>query len=183
MEMRVKLDDNLDNLSESQKNAVMETERAVEIAANRFNSYSKLTNNLRNITIIFSDSLGRIAGKANYYTYILQYNNNMLEENEYDFISNTIYHEVAHLIAGFFISRKEKSHGRTWKWVMQDVFNLEPTLYHNYNPQTSVESKLYEYICICGTNFYLSKNLHSKICNGVTRVCKKCKTPVVYIGE
>ena len=46
MEMRVKLNDNLDNLSESQKNAVMETERAVEMAANRFNSYSKLTNNL-----------------------------------------------------------------------------------------------------------------------------------------
>ena len=184
METRIKLDDNLDQLSEIQREAVIKTGEAIEEAINWFIDYPRYTNlsSLKDITIIFSDLLKAVAGRAYTHFNTLMYNNNMLEENEDDFIENTIPHEVAHLVT-FKVSRTEKSHGPTWKWAMQNIYNLNPVTHHNYNTQSSVKSKRYEYFCLCGTNFYISKGIHNKICNGSLRYCRKCNTPIIYIGE
>jgi len=185
METTVKLNNNLDHLSEIQREAVIKTGEAIGEAINWFTDYPRHTDlsSLKDVTIIFSDSLKGVAGRA----YILQnkliYNNNMLEENGDDFIGDTIPHEVSHLIADKISSRRESSHGLTWKWIMQNIYNLTPTVHHNYNPQSSVKSKRYEYFCLCGTNFYISKGIHNKICNGSLRYCRKCNTPIIYIGE
>ncbi len=142
--------------------------------------YFKIVNPL---PLIIDFSLtGSVAGCA-IGTHRLEYNPTLAQENESDFISKTIPHEIAHLIDvkvyGIVKSGKKiKHHGDGWKSVMR-VFGLTPTRCHSYNIQ-NVGRRKYIYNCPCGNSFPVGLNLHKRIQNKTaTHYCVACKTKLI----
>jgi SprT protein len=113
---------------------------------------------------------GSVAAQALSYINTIKINPTLLVENEEDYISQTIPHEVAHIITDIIYPRghldKTKKtkryphHGTAWKYVME-LFGVPPTLYHNYATTSVVKRHpvKYEHKCsICGKVVELNVN-------------------------
>lgn len=103
----------------------------------------------------------------------IKYHLGIAMENQDEFVSMTVPHEVAHLIANAYF-RKNCGHNTQWQYVMRK-FGLTPSRCHSYDV-TRVSNKNIKYTCQCGLTFQIGKNLHGKIQGGSTHYCKKCKT-------
>lgn len=84
------------------------------------------------------DIKNRVGGLAYPGQNRLRYNLILLVENEKDYLENTVPHEVAHLITKMQFpippgKKRLMPHGKEWKSVMKDVFNLKPEVKHYYD--------------------------------------------------
>ena len=145
--------------------------------------------------LVTFDLKGRTAGTANYRDNIIQYNNDMLE-NEEGFIQGTVGHEVAHLIHKALIARgmaKEykKPHGNEWKRIMRLIGCSPERLhkYHGYQTKTVTRRK-YRYYCPqCSKTFDVGIKRHTKqqyylsIATNQGYFCPKCKKQIQYKGQ
>lgn len=116
----------------------------------------------------------------------IRFNPTLLLENTDKFISETVPHEVAHLVAdavfpsGFLHRRvRQKAraphHGEAWEYVMR-LFGLEPKVSHKYSCASLNKPKRYAHKCSeCGATIQLTlkqaklvrfnkKALHHKSC-------------------
>ena len=80
----------------------------------------------------------RTAGMAYHKEWMLRFNLILLVENEKDFFEDTIPHEVAHLVNRTVNKVPEgrkrlAAHGKEWKAVMTDCYNLPANVYHTYD--------------------------------------------------
>ena len=93
-------------------------------------------------------------------------------ENQQEFLSQVIPHEVAHIVA-FQIYGKVKPHGKEWQSIMKVIFKCEPKTRHameTSEPRTN--SVLY--YCHCG-DVELSIRRHNKVQRGEQKYqCRKC---------
>lgn len=101
-----------------------------------------------------------------------------------DFISQTVPHEVAHWIDveryGYERTRTGRyvHHGRTWKYIMQHVYGLNPDRCHDYDVSAVVTKKQerHNYMCnCCGRVYKLSTTKHNRVLRGkVNYSCSRC---------
>jgi len=101
------------------------------------------------------DLRGTTAGRA--YTYLnadfmlpkIRYNMRLAKENLENFVNRTVPHEVSHIIANRHFG-KNCGHGREWKWVMVNVFGVEPKRCHDYNVEGHRVRKTFIHVYTCG---------------------------------
>lgn len=105
----------------------------------------------------------------------------LLVENQKEFIHQVIPHELAHLLV-FQLFGKVKPHGKEWRRLMQEVFQLEPKSCHQFDV-SRVAGKTYAYRCGCQTHA-LSIRRHNKIQKQNARYhCRKCQQRLCWMGE
>ena len=127
------------------------------------------------------DLRGKTAGQAYYRQNHVRLNAVLLVENFDDFLSDTIPHEVAHLVARAKHGNGIASHGIEWQRVMR-AFGLEPERCHSYDTGNSaVGTALYKHRCACNT-FTLSPRKHNSAMRG-NLTCKTCKHRLQFTGE
>lgn len=77
-------------------------------------------------------------GRAYMPSNVIRYNLILLVENEEHFIANVVPHEVAHIVNRAVNKpapgkKRLMPHGKEWKSIMKDVFDVEPSVKHSYD--------------------------------------------------
>lgn len=123
---------------------------------------------------------GETAGQAWPEDNLLRLNRVLLEENQQHYLKHTLGHEVAHLIADTVYGKKIRPHGREWKYVMEQVFNLPARRTHNYD--TSRASKRpYAYRCQCPDKVtHFTAIRHNRVLRGTKYQCLKCRCTLKF---
>lgn len=118
---------------------------------------------------------GRVAGWAYCFRNKIRLNDELLARNEDVFITQTVGHEVAHLVARQVHGELSRSHGVEWQRVMA-VFGLPANRLHNYETAPARVHKKHECVCSkCGKIFLFSVRRFGKLQRGVKywhRICK-----------
>lgn len=122
---------------------------------------------------------GTTAGKADLTNNVVILNHVLLVENQEEFMTDTIPHELAHLITLAMFGRKASAHGKEWKAVMR-ALGVEPTRTHSLD--VSSVSTRHEYRCAC-KKFQLSTVRHNKAARGAEFLCPKCKHVLVLASS
>lgn len=130
---------------------------------------------------------GTCGGKAYHSEYRVDFNADLLVRNVEDYMSDTIPHEVAHLVAQtifkkdpmyYYARKKNVGHGPLWKQVMV-AFGCDPKRCHSYDTsETKVRSKpSYTYTCGChGKTYSLGPKRHARQTRDPeTFYCRRCK--------
>ncbi len=116
----------------------------------------------------------------------LRINQQLLAENLDDFLSNTIPHEVAHLVVNWQARNKRqrpRPHGPEWQAVMQSCYDLSPERCHSYQTMAArVVPRPFLYTCICREH-RLTSIMHNKISRSYQALCKACKTPIKFVSQ
>lgn len=125
-------------------------------------------------------SVGKAAGKAFTTSWRLEFNEVLLNENKEHF-TQTIIHEVAHLVTEKLYPHAKQMHGPEFKYVIHSLGG-EVKTYHNYDI-TNIQGKKqkrHQYSCCkCNNVLQISTTLHNRLQNDenyVTRCCKQILT-------
>jgi len=116
-------------------------------------------------TVVFNVT-NSAAGYACSGSNTIRLNPTLLMQNVNDFLTDTVPHEFAHIVAdivyptGHLDKRKKTKrvphHGTGWKHVM-GVFGLPPRVHHGYAVEHSVRSQRYPHTCsVCGELYQLT---------------------------
>jgi SprT protein len=159
-------------------------EAVVRQAEDRARNYYGI--NLPGASIDFS-LRGRCAGQArvdrNGGT-CLRINQQLLLENLDDFLSNTIPHEVAHLVVNWRARRnrqRPRPHGPEWRAVMENCFGLEAKRCHSYQTTPArFVPRPFLYACSCREH-HLTTLLHNRISRSCQALCRVCSTPLKFV--
>ena len=104
----------------------------------------------------------------------------LVQENEAEFMRETIPHEVAHIFQ-MHINERSPSHGTLWKRLMRQ-FGVKPQRCHRYDTTRATKNKMtYKYLCNCRVH-RVSVIIHNKMVKGQKRHCKLCKK-TIYLGS
>jgi SprT protein len=109
----------------------------------------------------------------------IRINRRLLDQNEEDFLLNTIPHEVSHLIAHRMHGRGIAPHGVEWAAIMREVYGLEPLRCHDYDVRATLK-KAYIYQCGCDAGHTLSTRRHNNARRGRLYLCRRCRQPLVF---
>jgi SprT protein len=146
-----------------------------------------------------------IAGQAWYSKWLLKFHMGFLKENEEHYLTRTVPHEVAHLVArrisltkggrvtpnrtkwDFNLKRMRiKPHGAEWKFIMEKVFKIPAKRCHSYEIPEGYERKkrIFVYACEC-RSFKLSIIRHNRTqrLGGSFYNCKRCGQSLVFKEE
>ena len=104
----------------------------------------------------------------------IRYNPEILRHNREDFLSQTLPHEVAHLVARRIHGPRIRPHGKEWRAVMT-FFGAAPLRCHNYSMEQvqSRKMRLFPYRCVC-RHHQLTAIRHHRILKGQTYLCRHC---------
>lgn len=128
-------------------------------------------------------SKGAAAGKAYIRTKVVAYNETLAAENP-DTFSNTVSHEVAHIVQ-YMLYPSSKAHGVEFKRIHKSLGGSGAT-YHSYN---TLSVKRYRkgsqaFKCGCeGRIHVLTAERSAWALMGCKTTCKVCKMPVQYISS
>lgn len=128
------------------------------------------------------DLRGTTAGVAYSRSGRIKINMGLYRENVADFRTDTIPHEVAHVVAyHVHRGRRIKPHGREWQGIMR-FFGLDPKRCHNYDTtghKTRTERKV-PVSCGCGRWTELGiRRAKRAIRAGGNYGCPYCKQPIL----
>ena len=103
-----------------------------------------------------------------------RYNRLLLEQNRETFLSQTLPHEVAHLVAYVLHGRSIRPHGKEWKTVME-FFGADAVRCHNFSLENNSIKKLsrFTYACNCRRH-QLTSIRHNRILKGQSYLCRRC---------
>ena len=96
-------------------------------------------------------------------------------------IKQTIIHEIAHHLTPILFPEHKQAHGPEFKRIDKSLGGLgrakAPADDYDAFQRASTTRKTttFEYICLCRTH-HITKNRHTRILNGQTYICGKCKT-------
>ena len=97
-----------------------------------------------------------------------------IAENNPNFISRTVVHEVAHYVN--YMRGSGGCHDASWKRVMFELGAEDTSLYHNYD----VSSIGFKYVCECCNKVHMMTiNRHNKAQNGAIYICSKCNGKLI----
>ena len=158
-------------LTEEQKQAIWS--RVVET----INEANEIYGKDMEIPIVEFKKMGQVAGYAIPMRWMVQYNDTLAAEN-FEAFTNTVIHEVAHLV-DYHLHGVQRSpngrrilHGKTFKQIMVRL-GAKPDTYHSYNT-TSVERKSgtrnrYVWVNTEGQEMILGATRHARMLRGDTR--------------
>jgi len=116
----------------------------------------------------------------------LRINLQLLRENRDDYLSQTIPHEVSHLVVNWQARKKRlkpRPHGIEWQSVMRDCFGLEAKRCHSYQTTPArVVPRPFLYACRCREHL-LTSIMHNKIGLSYQALCKACRTPLQFVDR
>lgn len=124
---------------------------------------------------------GNFAGKAIYSKYMVKINLEIPEHGA----RNTVFHEVAHLVAHKLYPIIERGHGRYWRSIMYQM-GEEPTRCHNYGLTPARKKRKFSYKCEgCSKHYTVSSIIHNRITKKNYRYfCSNCKCKILrFVGE
>jgi SprT protein len=124
------------------------------------------------------DLRGQSAGQARVPTRgraVIRYNLQLLWENGERFLSRTVPHEAAHLIAQRLHGARIRPHGEEWQAVMH-LLGADPSRCHTYDTSRVAVRRLlrYAYHCACREHA-LTSIRHKRILAGQTYYCGICR--------
>jgi len=136
--------------------------------------------------IIRFDLRGRSAGQVRLGAggvWVVRYNPALLARHGEDFLSKTIPHEVAHVIAYRLHGPGILPHGPEWRALMCH-FGADPTRCHDFDisglpTRTQVR---FSYQCACRTH-QLTSIRHHRILRGQRYQCRTCGQDLTRISE
>jgi len=109
---------------------------------------------------------------------VIRYNPILLQHNRHDFLTQTLPHEVAHLIARTLHGKAIRPHGQEWKNVMR-FFGADTLRCHNYATDDIPVRKLRRFPYTCGCQQHqLTTIRHNRIQKGLTYRCRQCGEPL-----
>lgn len=176
-------------MNELQKKVVKKVEECYELAAEVYGRTFQFPE------ILFKKR-GRVAGTAQSFygrSGVLNFNMKLLEQNEADFLENTVPHEVAHLVTfdlhGTIRNQngRRSSHGPEWKAVMRSL-GVNPSTTHNYDVSDAGghHKTKHVYQCGCGKQYAIGPTIHRNIQNGQVRfhnrTCLRVHGPIKYVA-
>lgn len=147
---------------EAATNAVLES-------FNRANQYFET--DVEMVSIKFNQR-GSAAGTAYLQRHEVRFNYDMYLQNPNEFLSTVVPHEIAHIFVYQLFGPKVRPHGKEWKSVMMNVFNLAPNRTHNFDVKAPAKSFLY--LCDC-MEHALTIRRHNRILKGAEYQCRKCR--------
>lgn len=122
---------------------------------------------------------GKIAGCARLQINELRFNPVLLADNHQLFLDEVVPHEVCHLIV-FTLFGKVRPHGKEWKTLMKQLFNLDGQTYHKMDV-AKVAGKNFQYQCLCGP-VELTIRRHNKIKRGEQQYsCRRCQSVLTAV--
>jgi len=132
---------------------------------------------------------GRCAGQAKVErcgATSLRINLKLLAENLADFLSQTIPHEVSHLIINWQTRHKKqcpRPHGPEWQMVMQNCYGLQPVRCHTYQTRPArCVPRNFLYRCKCREH-HLTSIMHKKLSKSHKALCKSCRTQLKFVAK
>lgn len=128
------------------------------------------------------DLKGYNAGTATPLKNLLRFNKELLINNQQHFLTHTVPHEVAHLIAYQLYGIKIKPHGKEWQLIMTQVYKLPAERCHRYSVPHKI-TRYFSYTCHCETIHLLTIRRHNAINKGRKYVCKKCHNVLIYTNQ
>lgn len=131
------------------------------------------------------DLRGTSAGWAYTITNRIRYNLPLAIDNWDAFISQSIPHECAHIIADKYFGVNCHHNGK-WQWVMRHVFGLNPNRCHTYDVKNHRARRRFRYAYRCsGCNkIVLAALKHHKVVHSpnygvVTKIaCRACRSVI-----
>lgn len=145
-------------------------ERAKDFMNDR--GYPHATDILDNIPVVFFAKGGN-AGVAkcretfNGAMYNIEFNVSYIHANFDEMVNNTLPHEIAHVMG--HIATGKMDHGPVWKRMCRAIGGSGNRT-HNYEVKRARRTRKILYIASCGTEIWLTKNMHTKIQNGSRRI-------------
>lgn len=129
------------------------------------------------------DLRGQSAGSANPTTHLLRFNKVLFLANHQHFLTQTVPHEVAHLVAYEVFGSTIKPHGKEWQHIMHSVYQLPAERCHHYQ-LTKKAKRYFLYACQCKKLLHpLSARRHHLIAQGYQYICKHCKETLKFTGK
>lgn len=122
---------------------------------------------------------GQTAGWAKWrmiggvYHYNLEFNIEAIQGNWDDMVGDTIPHEIAHIV-DHVVHGVSHGHGATWKRIARSL-GCTGKRCHNYKISRARRTTKYRYVASCGTEVWLSKQMHNKVQLGQVRVLNKTR--------
>lgn len=126
-------------------------------------------------TVLFNQR-GKIAGCALLQSNTLRFHPVIYQQNQLHFLEHVVPHEVAHLIV-WHLYGKTAPHGKEWKSIMTQVFELPPARTHQYDVE-NIGVKSITYFCGCG-ELPLTIRRHNKVIKGFQYRCKACNETLI----
>lgn len=115
---------------------------------------------------------GKAAGTAHLQKWEIRLNPLLLVDNLPSFLHEVIPHELAHLLV-FALHGRCAPHGREWKGMMQQVFELPGRVTHQLDI-SKVQGPQFNYRCAC-RDHSLSLRRHNALQRGKSRyLCRHC---------
>lgn len=130
------------------------------------------------------DLKGRSAGMAVFPRHgrpYIRYNRLMLSKQPEEFLSQTLPHEVAHLVARRLHGSGIRPHGDEWKRVMA-FFGAKANRCHNFTLVDGHYRQLqrFSYACQCRQH-ELTSIRHNRVLKGTRYLCRSCGEPLRQI--
>jgi SprT protein len=127
------------------------------------------------------DLRGRVAGQVRFGSrgpWVIRYNPVLMQANAEDFLSTTVPHEVAHLVAYAKYGLRIRPHGPEWRSVMH-FYGVVPERCHRYDLSDVSGRALrqFDYHCSC-RDHRLSSIRHHRVQAGRAYICRRCATPL-----
>lgn len=115
--------------------------------------------------------------------YLIRYNVHLLARHPREFLSQTVPHEAAHVVAFSLFGRGVAPHGREWRAIMA-IFGASPERCHGYDVEGLQTRRLrrYDYRCACRTH-QLTSIRHNRVVSGQVYLCKRCGSPLEQVRQ
>jgi SprT protein len=109
---------------------------------------------------------------------VIRYNPILLQHNRHAFLSQTLPHEVAHLVARSLHGKSIRPHGLEWKAIMH-FFGADTLRCHSYATENIPVRRLRRFPYACGCRQHqLTSIRHNRIQKGLTYRCRQCGEPL-----
>lgn len=108
----------------------------------------------------------------------IRYNPHMLSNQTEAFLSQTLPHEVSHLVARSLYGPRIRPHGAEWKAIMA-FYGAQAERCHNYRLSNGQIRQLrrFSYACKCRQH-ELTSIRHNRVLKGTRYLCRSCGEPL-----
>jgi len=106
---------------------------------------------------------------------LVRYNPTLLNENGDHFLSQTIPHEIAHVVVHTLNRSRVRPHGPEWQQIMH-FFGAKTQRCHSYKVKPSIRRRLQRFNYHCGCREHLLTSIrHNRAINGQRYICSRCR--------
>jgi len=115
--------------------------------------------------------------------FLIRYNAQLLQRHPRTFLSRTVPHETAHVVAFGLFGPRIPPHGQEWRAIMT-FFGASPERCHSYDVEGLQTRRLrqYEYHCDCSIH-HLTSIRHNRASSGTVYLCKQCGQPLQQLRK